>query len=505
MPAAASITAQNMLSALIANGVLDESDLVGLLGAERHSTSVNQLEMVLVERMVISPQRLLALKGVVAGLPVLDDGTPVDASLPKDLVVRLGAFKLDRAVPTVAMVEDLPDSVSVLEELLGADLEVWLITAHQFDLLYSQYYEGVEVADARTMLDVYEVLDEAVRRGASDIHLSTNLAPYLRIDGSLHIMPSRPLSEEFIIAQMSELAGERRIEVWQETSDVDFAFTYGAARFRVNLGRDRKGMTVAARKIPTEVPPMETIKLPPAAQELVHLERGLVLVVGPTGSGKSTTLASMLATIATTQSRHLITLEDPIEFLLNQGRSVVHQREMHESFTSFPSGLRQALRQDPDVILVGEMRDIDTIRTAITAAETGHLVFGTLHTFDAPSTIGRLVSSFGAEEQDQVRAQLSYILKAVVAQTLLPLATSKGRIAAFEVLLSNSAVQNNLRKVDGHAQLRQTMETSVREGMQTMEMALADLVRRGLVRVQDAEFRAPDLDSFRRRVERVDY
>jgi twitching motility protein PilT len=292
------------------------------------------------------------------------------------------------------------------------------------------------------------------------------------------------------------------MEAWLNNSDADFAFTYGAARFRVNFGRDRRGMTIAARKIPTNVPTMQDIHLPEAVRRLVGLDRGLVLVVGPTGSGKSTTLASMLSAIAVDQHRHIITLEDPIEFMIPSGRSVVHQRELGQSFISFPAGLRQALRQDPDVILVGEMRDLDTIRTALTAAETGHLVFGTLHTFDAPSTVGRLVSSFPAEEHDQVRAQLSYILKAVVAQTLLPLATTKGRVAAFEVMLSTPAIQNNLRKVEGHAFLRQTIETSSRDGMQTMEMALVDLVRRGVVRLDDAEQRAPDPENFRRRIDR---
>jgi len=505
VPNGPSITAQKLLETLKEAKVLRESDLLTLLGESRHSVSLNQLEMVLVRQGVISANRLLLLKGAASGLPVYDDQTvQVDTTLDDVVVRRLGVFRLRRSTPTVAMVEDIPESIEKLAEILGSKPEVWLITASQFDDLYQVHYKGDSTSRLQQVSDVYEILDEAIRRRASDIHLSAGLPPILRVDGSLYALPRQPLSEDFLLDQAKNLTTETKMDVWSKNSDADFAFTYGAARFRVNLGRDRRGMTVAARKIPTEVPSMEEIKLPESVQRLVGLERGLVLVVGPTGSGKSTTLASMLATIATQQQRHIITLEDPIEFMIPSGRSVVHQRELHQSFVSFPAGLRQALRQDPDVVLVGEMRDIETIRTAITAAETGHLVFGTLHTFDAPSTVGRLVSSFAAEEQDQVRAQLSYILKAVVAQMLIPLASTKGRVAGFEVMLSTPAIQNNLRKVDGHAYLRQTIETSARDGMQTMEMALVDLVRRGVVRMEDAEHRAPDLESFRRRVDRAE-
>lgn len=500
---AVSITAQGLLKSLMEAGILEEKSLITLLGEARHSVSLNELEMRLVRQGIISSTRLLQLKGAAAGLPVFDDpAVSVDSSLDERLVRRLGAFKLDRPTLTFAMVEDLPDSIEKLTELFKTKPEIWLITAPQFDDLYSVHYKGDSTDRLQQAKDIYEILDEAIRRRASDIHLSAGLPPIFRVDGSLIALPRQPLTEEFLVAQASQLTTEARMEVWREKSDVDFAYTYGAARLRVNLGRDRRGMTIAARKIPTEVPTMADIKLPESIRNLTALDRGLVLVVGPTGSGKSTTLAAMLSSIASNQQRHIITLEDPIEFLIPPGKSVVHQRELHQSFTSFPNGLRQALRQDPDCILVGEMRDIETIRTAITAAETGHLVFGTLHTFDAPSTIGRLVSSFPAEEQDQVRAQLSYILKAVVAQTLIPLAATKGRVAAFEIMLSNAAIQNNLRKVDGHSFLRQTIETSTRDGMQTMEMALVDLVRKNVIRLEDAEHRAPDPESFRRRIDR---
>jgi twitching motility protein PilT len=257
---------------------------------------------------------------------------------------------------------------------------------------------------------------------------------------------------------------------------------------------------LAARKIPTKIPTPDEISLPLAVQNLVHLDRGIVLVTGPTGSGKSTTLAALLASIARNQSRHIITLEDPVEFHLPSGRSVVHQRELGASFTSFSDGLRQALRQDPDVILVGEMRDLETIRTALTAAETGHLVFGTLHTYDAASTITRIVSVFPPEEQDQVRSLLSYIMKAIISQTLIPNMSGTGRSAAFEVMLATPAIANNLRRIDGQAQLRQTIETSSREGMQTLDMALVELVKRRAISEEHALEKAMFKEDFLRRL-----
>jgi twitching motility protein PilT len=245
---------------------------------------------------------------------------------------------------------------------------------------------------------------------------------------------------------------------------------------------------------------MDELALPHSVQNFINLDRGLVLVTGATGSGKSTTLAALLAQICTSQKRHLITLEDPIEFILPQGSSVVHQRELGTSFSSFPEGLRQALRQDPDVVLVGEMRDLSTIRTAITAAETGHLVFGTLHTFDAASTVSRLVAMYPSEEQDQIRSTLSYTLKGIVSQTLLRSISGKGRVAAFEVMVTNFGIANNLRKIDGAVHLRGAIETGSRDGMQTMDMALADLVRRRLITEEEALEKVVDAADFKRRM-----
>ncbi|MCP4844902.1 MAG: PilT/PilU family type 4a pilus ATPase [Actinomycetia bacterium] len=401
------------------------------------------------------------------------------------------------------MVEDLPELRELVAEQLGTwEYTVWAIHAGQFDDLYQRFYAGGEVAEARQLPeDVWAVLDQAVIRNASDIHMSVGEQPAVRIDGSIVRLHTAPLTADWCREEFRRLAGEGRFETLEALNDVDFAITFGAARFRVNLGADRRGFTAALRKIPTKIPQIADLGLPPSLVDYVcGLDRGLVLVTGPTGSGKSTTNAALLAELAARYPKHILTLEDPVEYVLPSGRAMVHQRELGESFDSFDTGLRQALRQDPDVILVGELRDPETMETALHAAETGHLVFGTLHTVDAASTVARLVSSFPSDVQDHVRAQLAYILKAVVSQTLLPLRNAKGRVAAFEIMTSNPAIASNLRKVDGHVQLRQAIETARGEGMQTLEMHLAELVLAGTVAEDVAALKAPNLDDFHRRL-----
>lgn len=497
-----SVTSASLVAALVENHVLDEARLVSVLGEARHDASLNRLELALLRENVVSGPRLLLLKGIVAGLPILDDASiKVLPTLAASVSKGAGALVLDLPETTVAMVEDTELNVAKVANALGvASFEIWLITAVQFSELHKAAYSDHELDTRPACEDIFEILDEAVRRRASDIHLGVGQSPVLRVDGDLKYLPRQPLSEDWMRTQMRALAGDERMATVAERFDNDFAYSYGDSRFRMNLGADRFGLTLAGRKLPTRIPTPDDLGLPTAIRRFCDLERGLVLVTGPTGSGKSTTLAALLNHINTVEARHIITLEDPIEFYLPSAKSTVHQRELGASFTSFAGGLRQALRQDPDVVLVGELRDLETMRTAITAAETGHLVFGTLHTFDAASTVARLVSGFPAEEQDQVRSQLAYILKGVVSQTLLPLQNGRGRAAAYEVMVSTPAIANNLRKIDGHNQLHQAIETGQNVGMQTMEMALADLVKRSVVREIDAEFKAHDVESFRHRL-----
>jgi twitching motility protein PilT len=496
----ASVTADKVLEVLLERGVVAQGDLVTLLGEERHHLTIAGLERALSRENRISDAALAGLKGELAGLSYVSTvEEPTRPAIDAAVSRALGAVVLDRPDLSVAMVEDPPGHLQRLTEVLGTDeFQVVLCTVQQFAELHRGCYDNAKVMETAHTESVLEVLDECIRRRGSDVHISVGLPPVIRIDGKLTAMDRRPVDAEWLRKQVFQLIGADPFNKVENHYDFDMALPFGSARFRVNVGADNRGLTISARKLPTKIPTPTELGLPMAVQEFINLDRGLVLVTGPTGSGKSTTLAALLAEIAVKHLRHLITLEDPIEFNLPRGRSVVNQRQLGQSFTGFASALRQALRQDPDVILVGEMRDLETIRTAVQAAETGHLVFATLHTYDAASTVARIVSSFPAEEQDQVRAQLAAIVKGIVSQTLLPHRSGSGRVAAYEILVSTPAIANNLRKTDGHLSLRQSLETGKNDGMQTMDMALANLVQRGLVQESDAEAKAVDVENYKK-------
>lgn len=325
------------------------------------------------------------------------------------------------------------------------------------------------------------LLTAAQESGASDLHLTVNSPPVLRIDGILHrlgdeIIPMARM-EEYARSMMSEALYDRFVD----KGEVDFSYGVpGISRFRINVYRQRGSICIAARVIPPTVPSFESLKLPPILLKLAQRPQGLFLVTGPTGSGKSTTLASLIDHVNHTHSKHILTLEDPIEYLHRHGRSIINQREVGLDTQSFANGLRAALRQDPDIILVGEMRDPETIRTAITAAETGHLVYATLHTADAPQTIDRIIDAFPPEQQGQIRIQLASVLLVVLSQRLLPAQSGKGRVCATEVLLNTPAVGNLIRTEKVH-QIKSVMQTNVQLGMHTLEMDIRELLRRGIV------------------------
>jgi twitching motility protein PilT len=496
------IKAENILGALMDSGVYDDASLITLLGEARHHLTLSELERSLARDGRVSDAALAQVKSETSGYPALPSvGVRPISLIPASLSRALGVVVVSENPLTVALVEDLPDSLATLYEHLKQRFAVKVCTLAQFIELFRATYENVGYFDRPPLTDIYAIFDAAVKKRASDIHLSVGRPPALRVEGSLVDLPYQNVDQPWMRSEMARLLGVERLARAEREYNVDMAFPYGATRFRLNVGMDRNGLTLTARKIPSKVPTPEEIGLPPVVQNFASLDRGLVLVTGPTGSGKSTTLAALLGQISRHQSRHIITLEDPIEFILPPGASTVNQRELGSSFTSFADGLRQALRQDPDVILVGEMRDEETIRTAITAAETGHLVFGTLHTYDASSTLTRIVAVFPPEEQEQIRSMLGYIMKGIVSQTLLPTLSGEGRSAAFEIMVVNSAIANNLRKVDGMSQLRQIIETSTREGMQTMDIALADLVRRRVVSEEVALEKVVNIDDFRKRLQ----
>ncbi len=348
-------------------------------------------------------------------------------------------------------------------------------------------------------IDFADILMEVVDRRASDLHLTAGAAPMVRVRGRLTALEGYPLltpadTREIVYSILSNDQRQRLETNWQ----LDFAYTIpGRARFRVNTYFQRAALGAAFRLIPFEIVPLETLGLPPAVTEFTTRPRGIVLVTGPTGSGKSTTLASVLDVINTTREEHIMTVEDPIEFLHQHKKCIVNQREVGSDATSFSAALKAALRQDPDVILVGEMRDIETISTAITAAETGHLVFATLHTQDAPQTIDRIIDVFPSEQQSQVRVQLAVALQGVVTQQLLPTADGAGRCVASEVMVPTPAVRNLIREGKTH-QLYSVLQTGGAVGMQTMDASLSQLVRSGQITRQLAESRSTTPEELRR-------
>ena len=329
-------------------------------------------------------------------------------------------------------------------------------------------------------MTIEEILSLAKEKKASDIHLSPGSPVMLRIDGQLLPQTQTRLSPNEVETLMTPMLSQAQMQRLKEDGELDFAFSIpNYSRVRANVFRQRGTYTAALRILTYDVPKPETLGLPPAVVNFTNLKRGLVLVTGATGSGKSTTLASLIDIIAERDAKNIITLEDPIEYLHTNKRAIVRQREVGDDTKSYADALRAALRQDPDVILVGEMRDLETISTAITAAETGHLVFSTLHTNNTSEAIDRMIDVFPPHQQQQIRVQLSTVLEGVVAQQLLP-KIDGGRIAAFEVLIANSAIRNLIR--EGKAfQIPSILQTSKRDGMQTMDDCIMNIFQHGLI------------------------
>ncbi|WP_372790265.1 type IV pilus twitching motility protein PilT [Paraconexibacter sp.] len=347
--------------------------------------------------------------------------------------------------------------------------------------------------------DFADLLMDVLDRHASDLHVTAASKPMVRVRGRLTPLEDYPVldgtdTREMIYSILTNDQRQRLETDWQ----LDFAYAVpGRARFRVNAYFQRNAIGAAFRLIPAQIVPIDDLGLPPVAHDLCNKPRGLVLVTGPTGSGKSTSLAAMIDEINATREEHILTIEDPIEFLHGHKKCMVNQRELGADAQTFAAALKAALRQDPDVILVGEMRDLETISTALTAAETGHLVFATLHTQSAPSTIDRVIDVFPPHQQQQVRVQLSIALQGVITQTLIPTADGAGRAVACETLVPTAAVRNLIREGKTH-QIPSAMQTGSAHGMQTMDAALAGLVRSGKITQRVAETRSSTPDELRR-------
>jgi twitching motility protein PilT len=342
------------------------------------------------------------------------------------------------------------------------------------------------------------LLEEVVRRKASDLHLQVGLPPMLRVDGVLvAVTGADTLNEETIEALIFAILDEDQRQILLKDKEFDFSFAFGdLGRFRVNAFHERGNLAAALRFINDDVPSVEQLGLPEVVNKFANYPRGLVLVTGPTGSGKSTSLAALIRKINMEQSKHIITIEDPIEYMHNSKKSIIVQREVHYDTYSFSAALRSALREDPDVVLLGEMRDLETIASAITIAETGHLVFATLHTNSASQSIDRMIDVFPPHQQSQVRAQLSNILMAICSQRLIPV-IGGGRVAAAEILIATPAVRNIIREGKSH-QLEAVIQTGAEFGMQSMDRTLVGLVKAGTISFDEARNVAVDLDELDR-------
>ncbi|EWH12223.1 twitching motility protein PilT [Catenovulum agarivorans DS-2] len=344
-------------------------------------------------------------------------------------------------------------------------------------------------------MDITELLSFSVEHKASDLHLSAGVPPMIRVDGDVRKINVPALDHKQVHQLVYDIMNDKQRKEYEENWEADFSFEIpNLARFRVNAFVQNRGASAVFRTIPSEVLTLEDINAPDIFKDLADKPRGLVLVTGPTGSGKSTTLAAMIDYINQNKHHHILTIEDPIEFVHQNKLSLINQREVHRDTKSFNNALRSALREDPDVILVGEMRDLETIRLAMTAAETGHLVFGTLHTTSAPKTIDRIVDVFPAAEKPMVRSMLSESLQAVISQALLK-RSGGGRVAAHEIMVGTPAIRNLIRE-DKVAQMYSAIQTGMGFGMQTMDQCLADLVSRGMVTRQVAATKAVNKSQF---------
>lgn len=330
-------------------------------------------------------------------------------------------------------------------------------------------------------MDISQLLAFSVQNNASDLHLSSGLPPMLRVNGDIMPIELPPLSAEEVFSMISRIMTDAQKERYRTELECDFSFTLAdVARFRVNAFFQDRGAAIVLRTIPSTVMTMEQLQLPKVCTDIIAKQHGLVLITGPTGSGKSTTLAAMIDHINATRQAHILTIEDPIEYVHSPKESLINQREVGAHTQSFANALRSALREDPDVILIGEMRDLETIRLALTAAETGHLVFGTLHTASAAKTIDRIVGVFPAEEKEMMRTMLSESLEAVISQTLIKTKDESSRVAAHEIMIATPAIRNLIRE-GKTAQMYSTMQTSGSVGMQTLDQALEKLARSNVI------------------------
>ncbi len=349
-------------------------------------------------------------------------------------------------------------------------------------------------------VNVLELLDRAISENASDIHITVGLPPIMRVNGALIKMKETPCTPRDSLDIVNQMLKSKQRDELEEKGEIDFSYSeQSIGRFRANIYKQRGSYGIALRVVPMYVPSIDGLNLPPILKDLSMKQRGLILVTGPTGSGKSTTLAAMINHMNQNRGSHVITIEDPIEYLHKHNKCMINQREIGNDTRSFSNALRAALRQDPDVILVGEMRDLETISTAITAAETGHLVLSTLHTVGATKTTDRIIDVFPPYQQQQIRTQLASVLEGIISQQIIPRADGNGRVAAFELLIATPAVRNLIREGKTH-QLMTSLETGSKFGMNTMDSALIKLYKDGVIDNENLRKYAVDIDMINKQI-----
>jgi twitching motility protein PilT len=473
------------------------------------------LAKILISEGLVEERDLVAAIAAQLGYPFWEsDRQPVQPGIDRLLTGELArrrcviALAIDRERIMLAM-EDPADQAAIDEIAAVTGLAVTPVLAVRADLeeALENLYPPMErrttdrraVAVANQELHVNDLLTKMTELGASDLHLTVGIPPTVRIDGSITPLEGFPVLNGSEIRRMIySILNTRQRERFEAELELDTSYSVpNIGRFRVNIFIQRDSVGAVMRAVPFEIVPLERLGLPLAIAGLAALPRGLVLCTGPTGSGKSTTLASLVDVINVGKAVHIMTVEDPIEFLHHHKKSIVNQREVGEDTRSFATALKHVLRQDPDVILVGEMRDLETISTALTAAETGHLVFGTLHTQDAPQSVDRIIDVFPAHQQQQIRVQLASALQGVVCQQLVPRINGTGRAVACEVLIATPAVRNLIREGKTH-QIYSTMQAGGRYGMQTMDQSLANLVKAGKIGMDAAIERCANEDDLRR-------
>jgi len=492
---------------LLERKVLSRDVLEVVLDKEaREGTPMSAL---LVQDGVVGEKDIIAAVAQQVGVAFVDLAVhPVrpdlDALLPVEVARRLRAIVVDRDQNGLVVAMENPsdtNAIDEIEDLVETTIKACIAVRSEIVEHLDRMYGALAGEDPTTDTHLNELLERVLDLGGSDLHLSSGLHPAVRVNGEIKQLTEFPLLNPSEIRRMLyDVLTQKQRERFEDRLELDTSHSIpGRGRFRVNVFLQRNSMGAVMRTIPETIVPIESLGLPDAVHQFTTMHRGLVLVTGPTGSGKSTSLASMVDIINSTRAGHIMTVEDPIEFLHHHKRSIVNQREVGEDTQSFSLALKHVLRQDPDVILVGEMRDLETIHTALTAAETGHLVFGTLHTQDAPQAVDRIIDVFPAHQQQQVRVQLASSLMGVVTQQLVPTIDGRGRAVACEVMVVTPAIRNLIREGKTH-QIYSALQAGGSYGMQTMDQSLARLVRLGTVGLQDAVDRCTNEQDLKRMI-----